>query len=199
MVQSVNVAGLRSVWTLLVRPSLLLPDLAVRDIRSLSFSDLHNKHNIRYLVFDKDNCLTAPYVDSIYPPYRRAWADCISEFSAQNILIVSNSAGTPDDSQYAAACKVEQELGVPVLRHHEKKPRCINEILAQFGNPPPHTVAVIGDRLATDVAMANMGGMVSIWVQNIVTSKGDNPVAAALRSAEHLVYRLIKNSVQPPK
>ncbi|KAJ2630894.1 hypothetical protein H4R22_002357 [Coemansia sp. RSA 1290] len=198
MVQSVNFAGLRSLWTLLGRPSLLVPDLAVRDIRSLSFSDLHSRH-IRYLVFDKDNCLTAPYVDSIHPPYQKAWSHCLSVFPAQNVLIVSNSAGTPDDRQYAAACRVEQQLGVPVLRHHEKKPRCINEILAHFGNPPPHTVAVAGDRLATDVAMANMGGMMSIWVQNIVTSKGDNPVAAVIRSAEHLLYRLIKPPAPPPK
>ncbi|KAJ2356913.1 hypothetical protein IWW50_001646 [Coemansia erecta] len=189
MVQSINIAGLRTAWTLLARPSLLMPDIAVSDIRSLSWTKLRSR-GVRYLVFDKDNCLTAPYANHIHPEYSQAWAECLREFP-DRVLVVSNSAGTHDDPGFRAAHEVEAALGVPVLRHREKKPRCGQEILRKLG-ARAEEVAVVGDRLATDVAMANMYGMTSVWVQNIVTRRGDNSVAAALRDVEHVVYRIAK-------
>ncbi|KAJ2160067.1 hypothetical protein GGF46_002525 [Coemansia sp. RSA 552] len=191
MVQSFNIAAFRSIGSLLLRPSLLVPQLAVSDIRSIPFDSLQ-RSGIRFLVFDKDNCLTAPYVNTIHPPFQDAWAQCRSIFPRQNILVVSNSAGTPDDSNYMAAREVERELGVPVLRHTDKKPRCGAEILQAFGGAPPAEIAVVGDRLATDVAMANMCGMMSIWTRDIVSRQGDNRMAALVRDAEHWVYGMLK-------
>ncbi|KAJ2665482.1 hypothetical protein IW148_001603 [Coemansia sp. RSA 1199] len=187
MVQSINMAGLRTMWTLLTQPSLLRPDIVVSDIRSLSLDKLRQR-GIRFLVFDKDNCLTAPYVSTIHPPYSSAWSSCLKEFPSR-VLIVSNSAGTRDDPEYRSARAVEHALGARVLRHSEKKPRCGQEIL-QALQALPEEVAVVGDRLATDVVLANMHGMTSVWVQNIVSRRGDNLVAAALRDAEHAAFRM---------
>lgn len=70
--------------------------------------------------FDKDNCLTAPYVSTIYTPFqvnhclrsffspgnrliymtKDAWNNCKETFSKENVIIVSNSAGTDDDEGY---------------------------------------------------------------------------------------------------
>ncbi|KAJ2783439.1 hypothetical protein H4R18_001704 [Coemansia javaensis] len=187
MVQSLNMAGIRSAWRLLRQPSLLAPDLAVADVRAIPFERLR-RAGIRHIVFDKDNCLTAPYVDAIHPPFAEAWRQCRAAFPRGSILIVSNSAGTPDDAGGRAAVAVERALGVPVLRHAVKKPACAAEVLAALGARHPREVAVVGDRLATDVALANVGGMVAIWTRRIVSEKGDNRAAALLRRLEHAAY-----------
>ena len=87
-------------------------------------------------------------------------------------MIVSNSAGTGDDLGGKEAELLERNTGVKVFRHSTKKPGCGSEILAYFRNNPdsavmkPNQIAIIGDRLFTDVLMGNMMGSPSIWVKN---------------------------------
>ncbi|KAJ2007286.1 hypothetical protein H4R26_000879 [Coemansia thaxteri] len=198
MVQSFNPAGLRAAFALLRRPHMLMPHIAVPDMRTIPYEALHAA-GIKYLVFDKDNCLTAPYANHIHPEFAAAWSRCLALFARSSILIVSNSAGTPDDIDACAAAAVESALAVPVLRHTEKKPACGPEILAALGAKRPDEVAVIGDRLATDVVLANANGMLAIWTTNIVSAQGDNPVAAALRSLEHHAYGVLRRrNIRPP-
>lgn len=54
-----------------------------------------------------------------------------------------------------------------MLRHAIDKPACQADILAHFGDSiiSPSQVVVIGDRLFTDVVMANMMGSYSIWIR----------------------------------
>ncbi len=65
---------------------------------------------------------------------------------------------------------IEERTGVTVLRHTTKKPGCHNEIMEYFMKnniaSGPEEVAVVGDRLFTDVLMANMMGAWSIWVRD---------------------------------
>ncbi|KAJ1671942.1 hypothetical protein IWW47_000768 [Coemansia sp. RSA 2052] len=199
MVQWFNAAGIQSVLALLRRPHLLMPHMAVSDIRAIPYDALRSS-GIKYVVFDKDNCLTAPYVNEIHPEFQHAWSQCNDTFSSNNILIVSNSAGTPDDVDGMSASAVERALGVPVLRHSVKKPGCGKEILdALAKGAKPEEIAVVGDRLATDVVLANSNGMLAIWTKDIITEKGDNSVAMVLRSLEHRVYEILKSrNVQPP-
>lgn len=46
-------------------------------------------------------------------------------------------------------------------------------------------IAMIGDRVLTDVLYANRVGVYSIFCRQIVSSKGDNRVAGLVRSIEH--------------
>lgn len=52
-----------------------------------------------------------------------------------------------------------------------KKPGCGDEILAYFRQHPetgvtgPHHIAIVGDRLATDMMLANMMGSWGVWVK----------------------------------
>ena len=67
---------------------------------------------------------------------------------------------------------LQDATGVHVLRHSTKKPGCGVEIMEYFRNAAdnkvtkPSHVAVVGDRLFTDILMANMMGSWSIWVKD---------------------------------
>lgn len=113
------------------------------------------------------------------------------------MLIVSNSAGTDDDlNNHQQAQVLESTTGVAVLRHSVKKPGCLDEIKQHFAklNVKPLEILVIGDRLFTDMLMANMMGSWGCWIsqgvelsqkmfprlerdmyQRLVVSRGDNP------------------------
>lgn len=69
------------------------------------------------------------------------------------------------DSDYSKAAEVERALGVPVLRHREKKPAggC-EELLQQFGCAA-HEIVAVGDRVLTDVVFGNTHGMLTVQVQ----------------------------------
>ncbi|CAN0471092.1 unnamed protein product, partial [Discosporangium mesarthrocarpum] len=41
-------------------------------------------------------------------------------------------AGKRDDPGYESAKRIETALGIPVVRHHEKKPGGMGEVLAFF-------------------------------------------------------------------
>lgn len=85
---------------------------------------------------------------------------------------MSNSTGTNDDVLGKEADKLEAATGVKVLRHNTKKPGCGPQILDYFYNAPdsnvtsPNHIAVVGDRLFTDVIMANLMGFWGIWVKD---------------------------------
>ncbi len=91
-----NLSGVVAVLAVLFRPSLVVPHVQVPDIRHLDWEALH-ANGVRFLVFDKDNCLTAPHSDVLEPTITDAWERCQRVFGRENILIVSNSSGSSDD------------------------------------------------------------------------------------------------------
>lgn len=85
---------------------------------------------------------------------------------------MSNTAGTDSDKHQAEAAVLEQNTGVQVLRHSTKKPGCKDEVMSYFRQQPdsgvtsPSQIAVVGDRLFTDVMMANLMGSYGFWVRD---------------------------------
>lgn len=67
---------------------------------------------------------------------------------------------------------MEETTGITVFRHSTKKPGCGSDVLKYFKNIPeigisrPSEIAVVGDRLFTDVMMANLMGAFSVWVKD---------------------------------
>ena len=66
-----------------------------------------------------------------------------------------------------------------MLRHSTKKPGCGPEVFAYLKSAPgsnvtePSHIAVVGDRLFTDVMMANMMGSWSVWLKDgVIEEKG---------------------------
>lgn len=59
-----------------------------------------------------------------------------------------------------------------VLSHQTKKPGCGSEIMEYFQKHPetgvtsPSQIAVVGDRLTTDMMLANMMGSYGVWVKD---------------------------------
>ncbi|KAL1934376.1 hypothetical protein VTP01DRAFT_6558 [Rhizomucor pusillus] len=199
MVQSINISGIVNALRVLWNPSLAVPHIIVKDIRGIEYENLRNKIGVQAMAFDKDNCLTAPYVPHIHPEYKDAWQRCKETFGDENIVIVSNSAGTKDDKDFKEAAKLEDALGVKVLRHTEKKPSGGDALLRHFSPLPARKIAVVGDRVLTDVLFGNLNGNLTIWTKNIVTEKGDNKAALVIRRMEHVLIALLQRfHVSPP-
>jgi phosphatidylglycerophosphatase GEP4 len=142
-------------------------------------------------VFDKDNCLTIPYKDTLVPQLEDTWRECREAFGEGNVIIVSNSAGTKFDAGGIQAESVSYHLSVPVLRHGTLKPgySCIASIRAYFSSLrvpiSDDELVVVGDRIFTDVVMANrmrsdfassssdapararIGGPLAIWTDGV--------------------------------
>ncbi len=160
--------------------SLAMPHFSVCDIRNINPNKL-KEYGFKGLVFDKDNTITAPYVNEIYPTIEDAFSE-FQEVYKDNIAIMSNGAGTKDDKHHTDARKIEFELGIKVLRHNRKKPAGIKEVLEYFGCEPNELV-MFGDRIFTDVVFGNRYGMLTVHT-TLLTEQGDNKAAARVREYE---------------
>lgn len=127
---------------------------------------------------------------------QEVWKKLQDTYPKAHILIVSNSAGTNDDIEYAQAKVLETNTGVSVLRHPTKKPGCYNEILDYFSEQgiQKHQIIVVGDRLFTDILMANMMGSWGLWL-----SEGVEESQKIFPRLERGVYqRLTDRKFVPP-
>lgn len=167
--QLFNASAVLNVSRLVQNPALCLPHLTVASFDLLSFPLTINGHRIRGIVLDKDNCFAKDHDDKVWPAYEQAWRALQQAYPKEKLLIVSNSAGTNDDAHYEQAQKLERDTGVTVLRHPTKKPGCHAEIMEYFAKQGIHSaseIAVVGDRLFTDVLMANMMGAWAVWLSD---------------------------------
>lgn len=147
-----------------------MPQLVIPDFSKLPIPLCFNKNRIKAVVLDKDNTFAKPYDDKVYAGYKVGWDRLRQCYPGAKLLIVSNTAGTTDDKDYKQAERIEKTIGVSVLRHSTKKPGCHKEVMEFFREngicDSPKEVVVVGDRLFTDVIMANMMGSYGVWVRN---------------------------------
>jgi HAD superfamily phosphatase (TIGR01668 family) len=107
-------------------------------------------------------------------------------YPGRKLLIVSNTAGALSyDKDSRLAAQVQEATGVTVLSHGVKKPGCGSEIMSFFKDHPetgvtgPHHVAVVGDRLTTDMMLANMNGSWGLWVRDGVVPLAQKSLVSA--------------------
>ena len=165
--------------------------------------------NIRAVVFDKDNTLTAPYALEIHPLAQAGFQKALDTFGVQGVAILSNSAGTKDDVDYQDAIQIEHSLHIPVIRHDEKKPGGLQEVLQHFQLEDSSQICVIGDRLLTDIVFGNLHGMLTIHTLPLCSGSdnaSDNQIASSIRTIENAsLYsnwfggRMIRNRTIPHK
>ena len=109
-------------------------------------------------------------------------------YPGRKLLVVSNTAGALSyDSDKKLASEVEGSTGLTVLAHRAKKPGCGDEVLSYFRQHPetgvssPHQIAIVGDRLSTDMMLANMMGSWGIWIkEGVVPHQEKSIVSLAL-------------------
>ncbi|KAL8951708.1 MAG: hypothetical protein Q9222_002321 [Ikaeria aurantiellina] len=193
-----NVSATLNAFRLIRNPSLCLPHATVPTFNDLpvplsaAFATL--KPDIRAVVLDKDNCFAVPKESVIHKPYSvrvlnhprhlvyDKFRSLLTTYPSPHLLIVSNSAGTSSDPSCGEANLLFSATSVPVLRHSTKKPGCGSQILEYFRNTPGSQVtsadqiAVVGDRLLTDVMLANLMGSWAVWLKDGVV-ENRNPVS----------------------
>lgn len=114
------------------------------------------------------------FLAKFYPlsPLQDKFQELRRAYPGSKLLIVSNTAGTDSDPNQVQAALLEKNTGVKVLQHSTKKPGCKAEVLAYFEQRPetgvtsPSQIAVVGDRLFTDVMMANLMGSHGFWIKD---------------------------------
>lgn len=188
MVQSLNTKALLTLASVVRRPSLMVPHVSLANVSQLHYSALKERCGIRAIIFDKDNTLTAPYGMTIHPDASRGLELAKSVFGVTNVAIMSNSAGTLDDPGYEDAMKIEEALGISVIRHDEKKPGGLEEVLSHFKIEDPAEVCMVGDRLLTDVVFGNLYGMLTVHTLPLCSgadNSQDNTVAKYIRKVEN--------------
>ncbi|RKF77717.1 Phosphatidylglycerophosphatase GEP4, mitochondrial [Golovinomyces cichoracearum] len=201
---------------LVTRPNLCLPQATISTFADLPVpldeaflsngkGNLRNRNvNIEAVVLDKDNCFAVPHTNTVHEPYQ--FEQLKAAYPNGRLLIVSNTAGTISvDPVGQLASEVQKATGgVRVLRHAIRKPGCHEEILEYFRHQcpgvnitRPDQIAIVGDRITTDVMLANVMGSYAVWVQNGIVPREETSIFARLE--QKLVSLLIRRSYQPPE
>lgn len=168
-----NISGTVNALRLLYNPSIFLPHVTISTFNQLRVPvEVPNGTPIKVVVLDKDNCFAAPHANTVWPAYADTWTRLRAAYPGARLLIVSNTAGSSSDADGTQAAALEAATGVAVFRHAgSKKPGCHGELLAYLRDEQrlvdsAAEVAVVGDRLLTDVALANLMGAHAVWVRD---------------------------------
>lgn len=162
--QNVNVAGVSLFLGMAFGPSkqLAIPHCEVPDIRWVDWAAL-KAAGFKACVFDKDNTLTVPYEKRVHEPIAASLRRCVDVFGAENVAVLSNSAGlTQYDPTGAVADELEAALGIGFLRHSSKKPSGSATALTERFGCDTTRMVMIGDRYLTDVVYGNRHGMLTV-------------------------------------
>ena len=140
-------------WGKLLQPDLVLGD----SILSLT-SEIIQKNQIQGLVLDVDETLV-PISHSQASPELTAWVEEIK--TVASLWLVSNNL-----SQYRIS-RIGYSLNIPYITAAAKPSRRKLKKAVDAMNLPVEKVAMVGDRLFTDVLAGNRLGMFTILVEPI--------------------------------
>ncbi|VUC22695.1 unnamed protein product [Clonostachys rosea] len=175
-----NLSATFNVVRILFKPSICLPHHTVSNFNDLPIPldkalqrEGRAATDIRAVILDKDDCFAYPDQNEVYPDYKDKFEALRNAYPGRRLLIVSNTAGAQSwDPKLKLATEVETNTCVSVLSHSVKKPGCGKEIMEYFKQHPetgvthPSQVAVVGDRLTTDMMLANMMGGWGFWIRD---------------------------------
>ncbi|GMH41635.1 hypothetical protein BSKO_09545 [Bryopsis sp. KO-2023] len=194
--QNFNSAGIRLFFKVTAGDKrLAVPHISVPDISFVRWDALRDA-GFQGCVMDKDNTLTDPYGKALNPKIRTSLAECRKVLP---VVLFSNSAGLEQfDPQGEEATALEGSLGIPVLRHKEKKPAGgVSELESHFGCSAEKLI-MVGDRYLTDVVFGNRNQMFTIYVAPFDTAREPLGVKMARRLEDTMVAKWRNGGVQSP-
>lgn len=197
--QMFNSAGI--VFTLNVvcrEPRVALPHVAVPDISWIDWQAL-KKSGFQGVILDKDNTITAPYVQTVWPSLASSLEDCKKAFNGR-VALLSNSAGLYQyDPNGIEAKALEDTLRIPVIRHGSKKPSGSAEELEKHFGCDASSLVMVGDRYFTDIVYGNKNGLLT-FITKPLTIEGEPFIIRRVRALEEfLVQRWREKGVMPIK
>lgn len=153
-------------------------------------------------MFDKDNTLTLPYEREAHASIKENLYRCLELYGPDNVAILSNSVGSREDKGFEEAQLVEEQLGVSVIRHMQKKPEVKEDIYLHFGlemtsQSSANEIAMVGDRILADTVMGNSHGYFTIHTKPFST-RGENFMVKLMRKVElHLLPWVAPGQAKP--
>ena len=141
------------------KAKILQPDLVLGDIITHLTPELITKHNLKGLILDVDETLI-PWREHKLSPELIEWANEIRQYS--DIWLVSNNISE------SRIRRVAQEIDVPFLYGAGKPSRRKLKIAAEAMKLPLSQIAMVGDRLFTDVLAGNRLGLFTILVEPMI-------------------------------
>ncbi|KAK9382333.1 mitochondrial PGP phosphatase-domain-containing protein [Kockiozyma suomiensis] len=199
------------VLTLPYSPWRALPHARVNRFCDLprDFSSLFPKHaDIRAIILDKDNCFAETDKMQTHPENITALENLRRQFPGSRIFIVSNTAGAflhevrhalginlrlKEETETATGIRVHEHLH---FKPHESVGKNVLMSLIEdesTGVKAGYNVAVVGDRIFTDVLMANQIGAWAVWIEDGV--KPSNSLLVRLE--KRLIALLESRGVKP--
>ena len=174
------------VWSNLFEPNLVLGG----SIFALS-PDLLSRHHLRGLILDVDDTLV-PLRQAETDPQLATWMASMK--AVGTIWLVSNNVNSHRIQRIA------NPLGVPYLAGAGKPSRRKLRQALEAMDLPPEQVAMVGDRLLTDVLAGNRLGLFTILVDPMPTLHQGQPRTSLLRTLETGLLRAMGVTVEsgPP-
>ncbi len=139
---------------------ILQPDLVLGDVIIHLTPQLIQKHNLKGLILDVDETLV-PWRTTQLSPELIEWAKNIRQYT--DLWLVSNNIS---ESRIA---KIAAEIDVPFFHGARKPSRRKLKTAAQQMNHPLNEIAMVGDRIFTDVLAGNRLGLFTILVEPMIT------------------------------
>lgn len=169
------------------RSSLLQPDLVLHDNILKLTPELLVQHRLKGLVLDVDETLV-PIRESEVSPELVRWLLEIKDSVA--IWLVSNNISR------SRIQRIAQVLDLPYILGAQKPSRRKLKQAVTAMNLPYDQVAMVGDRLFTDVLAGNRLGMFTILVEPMVNPDAEIVRTAPLRSFEIWLSQLLGASLK---
>ena len=158
----------------MIKINLLQPDLFLGDTITHLSPDILERHQLKGLLLDVDETLV-PFREKEVSPELAQWVEQIRQQAS--IWLVSNNLSRTRIGNIA------RSLDLPYLFGAQKPSRRkLREAIAAM-ELPVSTVAMVGDRLFTDVLAGNRLGMFTILV-NPMVPPGEMPRLYSLRNFE---------------
>lgn len=142
------------IWFCLITGRFMRPIIHIKNINAWLVEELHRK-NISGIIFDVDNTLVVHDGEIVRDEVRSAFEELKKNF---NCVLFSNC-------QEDRHITLENLFGLPVVPLNYKKPQKDGFIAAaKIAGVSAKQMAMIGDRLLTDILGANRAGFISILV-----------------------------------